>query len=302
MTPIPRVPPDVIANVRQRWPGRADQWARQVEDELRELCTRYHAKSVTVLPARYGFVIAADTPGGPIVMRSSPDPHGSEQAAVATALAALGIAPTVHETVSTNHGAWTVMERVRPGTPLATADPATMNLDALFGPLGAMNGQPAPLPSMPSIADWLRGRLEDDHLSDLRPGTTIATASERRTALAILEDLLQDLTPGLCHGDVSARNILASGRASWQFIDPRGMTGEAAYDVAVLAIRVARYLNRPTPLPSSPALPTSIPKGCKPGCVWRSPRESRVSMSPYGKPLIVTAPQILFHRQPTIIH
>jgi streptomycin 6-kinase len=238
----PRVPPDVIANVRQRWPDRTDPWANYVEAELRELCTRYHAESLKVLPARYGFVIAAETPSGPVALRSSPDPHGSEQAAVAVALAQLGIAPTVYETVPTDHGTWTVMERVRPGTPLAAADPATISLDALFSPLRAMNGQPTPVPGMPSITDWLRDRLEDDHLSDLRPGTTVATANERRAALAVLEDLAHDLTPGLCHGDVSMRNILASGQAGWKFIDPRGMTGETAYDVAVLGIRVARLL------------------------------------------------------------
>jgi streptomycin 6-kinase len=242
MTATPRVPPDVIANVRQRWPEWADLWTNHVDAELSDLCGRYHAESLTVLPARYGFVIAADTPTGPVVMRSSPDPHGPEQAAVAAALAELGIAPRVHETVPADHGTWTVMERVQPGTPLAAADPATISLDALFSPLQAMNGQSAPLPDMPSIADWLRDRLEDDHLSDLRPGTSVATITERRVAIAVLEDLANDLIPGLCHGDVSTRNILASGRAGWKIIDPRGMTGETAYDVAVLSIRVARLM------------------------------------------------------------
>jgi streptomycin 6-kinase len=242
MTPTSRVPLDVIKNVRQRWPDRADSWANHVDAELRELCGRYRAVSLTVLPARYGFVIAADTPTGPVVMRSSPDPHGPEQAAVSAALAQLGIAPAAYETVPTDHGTWTVMERVHPGTPLAAADPATISLNALFSPLRAMNGQPAPLPGMPSVADWLRDRLEDDYLSDLRPGTTVATAGERRVALAVLDDLAHDLTPGLCHGDLSTRNVLASSQTGWKIIDPRGMTGETAYDVAVLSIRVARLL------------------------------------------------------------
>ena len=249
MISTPRIPPDVIANVRKRWPDRAGPWANHVEAELRGLCTRYQARSWKVLPARYGFVIATETPNGPVVMRSSPDPHGAEQAAVAGALAQLGIAPTMHETVHTDHGTWTVMERVEPGTPLAAVDPTTVSLDALFSPLRAMNGHPAPLPDMPSIADWLRARLNDDHLADLRPGTAVATIAKRQTALAVLEDLAGGLTFGLCHGDVSMRNILTSGEAGWKFIDPRGMTGETAYDVAVLAIRVAQYLQLPDPVP-----------------------------------------------------
>jgi len=34
-------------------------------------------------------------------------------------------------------------------------------------------------------------------------------------------------------------------QTGWKLIDPRGMSGETAYDVAVLAIRVARF--QPTP-------------------------------------------------------
>jgi streptomycin 6-kinase len=235
----------VVANIQQRWPDRAHPWASRVEAELRELCTRYKARTLKVLPARYGFVIAADTQHGPIVLRSSPDPHGPEQAAVATALADIGIAPTMHETVVTDHGTWTILDQVRPGTPLAAADPSTITLDALFSPLAAMNGQPASVTGMPSIVDWLRQRLKDDHLADLRPGTTVAPAEQRRAALDVLDDLAHDLIPGLCHGDASLRNILASGQTAWKYIDPRGMSGETAYDVAVLAIRVARLLPIP---------------------------------------------------------
>ena len=235
------VPESVIANVQRRWPERANIWASSVELELRELCTRYAATPREVLPARYGFVIAADAPYGRLVFRSSPDPHGPEQAAVAAALAELGIAPTIHETITSDHGTWTVLDRVQPGTPLAAADPATIRLDTLFWPLAALNGQPAPTSGMPSIGDWLRERLEDDYLADLRPGTAIAALDERLAALALLDQLSHDANPGLCHGDASLRNILASGQDAWKFIDPRGMTGETAYDVAVLSIRAALY-------------------------------------------------------------
>jgi streptomycin 6-kinase len=177
------------------------------------------------------------------VLRGSPDPHGADQAAVAVALAHLCISPTVHQTVATNHGTWTVLDRVLPGTSLLQSDPATIRLNALFAPLAAMRHQPAPRAGMPSILDWLGDRLKDDNLTDLRPGTTIAPANERETALNLLADLTRDHTPGLCHGDASMGNLIASGTDRWMLIDPRGMTGESAYDVAVLAIRAARLHN-----------------------------------------------------------
>jgi streptomycin 6-kinase len=240
MTSVPAVPAEVLANVRQRWPEAADAWASHVQSEFRALCDQYQATPRTVLGARYGYVISVDTPDGPLVLVSSPDPHGPDQAAVAAALANLGISPTVHQTVATHYGTWTVLDRVYPGTSLAQSDPAAISLNALFAPLAAMRHQPAPRAGMPSILDWLRDRLEDNNLTDLRPGTTIAPTDEREAALNLLAGLARDHTPGLCHGDASMGNIIASGTDRWMLIDPRGMTGESAYDVAVLGIRVSR--------------------------------------------------------------
>jgi streptomycin 6-kinase len=184
-----QVPAVVLANVRQRWPNVADAWASHVDAELQSLCDQFRATPRTVLPARYGFVIAAYSPDGQLVLRSSPDPHGAEQSAVAVALAELGTSPAVHHTSTSNHGTWTVLDRVQPGTTLSKADPAAVKIEALFGPLAAMKDQPAPLADMPSIFDWLRTRLDDDRLTDLRPGTTVAPADHRRAA----HDLLQRL-------------------------------------------------------------------------------------------------------------
>ena len=38
-------------------------------------------------------------------------------------------------------------------------------------------------------------------------------------------------------------NLISSSTGQWVLIDPRGMTGESSYDVAVLAIRAARLRN-----------------------------------------------------------
>ncbi|MBB2945343.1 streptomycin 6-kinase [Actinoplanes lutulentus] len=239
------VPAAVLANVRRRWPETAESWAAQVPVQFRAICERYQAIPREVLSARYGFVVAVDATDGPLVIRSSPDPHGRDQAAVSVALANLGTAPPVHEAFSDERGTWTVLDRVLPGTPLSQVDPATVDPKALFAPLAAMAAQPPASPDLPSILDWLRDRLENDDLADLRPGTAVAPASERRAALAQLTDLARDHTPALCHGDASSGNILARGRRGWMLIDPRGMTGEHGYDVAVLALRVSVVRSSP---------------------------------------------------------
>jgi streptomycin 6-kinase len=238
MTDQLAVPAAVLANIRRRWPDIAESWATHVEAEFRALCGRYQARPRGVLSARYGFVVAVDTPDGPLVLRGSPDPHGRDQAAVAVALADLGVGPQIHETVTTSHGTWTVADRVLPGTPLSKADPANVNPEALFAPLALMQGRPAPLPSMPSVLDWLRDRLRDDQLSDLRPGTVVAPAAERRAALSVLAELVRDHLPALCHGDASSGNIVAGTGGRWIYIDPRGVSGDHVYDAAVLAVRL----------------------------------------------------------------
>ncbi|MBO3740919.1 hypothetical protein J5X75_25730 [Actinoplanes sp. NEAU-H7] len=55
----------------------------------------------------------------------------------------------------------------------------------------------------------------------------------------MLAELAQDHVPGLCHGDASSGNVISSGMHGWMYIDPRGMSGEYAYDAAVMAIRIA---------------------------------------------------------------
>ncbi|MEU7903638.1 phosphotransferase [Actinoplanes sp. NPDC049118] len=245
MTDVPPIPAAVLANVQQRWPDVAESWAGRAGAELRALCDLYQATPRAVLPARYGFVVAVETPDGPLVLRGSPDPHGPDQAAVATALAGLGISPTVRQTLTFDHGTWTVLDRVQPGTSLYQADPSTVSLEALFVPLAAMRYQPPPHAEMPSLIDWLRSRLEADHLIDLRAGATVAPPGDREAALMELAELARDHTPGLCHADASLGNIIASGTCEWKYIDPRGMAGECAYDVAVLAIRVARFRDSP---------------------------------------------------------
>lgn len=130
------------------------------------------------------------------------------------------------------------MDRVRPGDRLADRLPGADVSAALAAMLRPMVGQPAPC-AMPSIAEWLQGRLEDDELADRAPGTRGAPLHQRRNALAILKDLGAGGNDGLCHADASPGNILVGGNGL-MFIDPRGLSGEVEYDAAVAALKIAK--------------------------------------------------------------
>ncbi|MEV4161449.1 aminoglycoside phosphotransferase family protein [Nonomuraea dietziae] len=197
------------------------------------------------MPARYGFVVEAHTDAGPLIMRASPDPNGAFQAGVAMRLAELGVAPRIHEVFQGEAGTWTVMERVTPGTTLAELPLSVESLPALGALLRPLVGQPAPLPGMPTLCGWLRRRLDEgDHLSDLAPGRTPAPQAQRTEALSILAELEGESADGLCHGDASTRNILA-GPSGLLVIDPRGVSGDIAYDVAVIALKARTHVPLP---------------------------------------------------------
>lgn len=239
--------PDKLANsVRARWHDRADAWLTSVGPELDELTRQHSATPRRVLPARYALVVMATSPRGPLIFRASPDPAALDQATVAEALGRLDIGPKVHLTTTTETGSWTVMEQVIPGIPLADADPATLDIEALARPLRAMAGQPAPSPDLPLITDWLRDRLTDDNLTELPVGEQVAPKAERAHALELLDDLTADMRPGLCHGDASPWNVLTGSNGQWKLIDPRGMQGEAAYDAAVLTYKLMVVLSMPS--------------------------------------------------------
>jgi streptomycin 6-kinase len=227
------VPARVAGTVTARWPGRGERWLRDVEVELASLAARYGARPVDVFRARYGFVVALDRSGAPpLVMRSTADPVGPLQAAAAEYLGEVGIGPVVHEVQVTDTGTWTVMDRVTPGVPVEIGV-GLADLAALLRPLVAEQ----PLVSgFPRLASWLRARLADNNLSDLAPGTAPAPLDERAHARALLADLGDGHAESLCHGDCSRDNVVRSG-VGLALIDPRGVAGDIAYDVAVLAAK-----------------------------------------------------------------
>lgn len=205
---------------------------------------------VRVMRSRYGLVIEVSADAGPLVFRSSPDPAGGHQARVAMRLAELGVGPVVHEHVVTDTGSWLVLERIFPGTPLGDADPDQLDLALVATSLGLLAGQPAPGDGLPGLSDWLRQRLLDDSLKDLAPGQSVAPVVERQHALDVLADLEASGTQGLCHGDASPWNLLLSGDGRTILIDPRGVVGEAAYDMAVVALKATSVVPSATSIPA----------------------------------------------------
>ncbi|MFG1997710.1 aminoglycoside phosphotransferase family protein [Spirillospora sp. NPDC048911] len=231
-----RVPREVAEGVSARWPSVGTVWHGQVLSELAALCQRYKVTPVHTFDARYSLVVeTARGDGTRLVMRSTPDPLGIFQAEVSQSLAKVGAGPQVHEVLQTAIGVWTVADRISPGDSLYYRPGS---IESLAATLNLLQGQAAPIPEMPTLGDWLRGRLSDENPIDIPPGRSPASPQERQRALALLASLESTTSNNLCHGDASSNNVLHSD-SKLQLIDPRGISGELAYDVAVAAWKTA---------------------------------------------------------------
>lgn len=231
--------PAVADAVRCRWPDRASVWIESLPNELAEVCA---ALAVTptgrTFSARSAHVIEATSRSGTLlILRSSPDPAAAHQAAVSERLAALDLAPALHLVSNTPTSTWTAMDAISPGTSLVEQEPTPSQLARVTEMLGVLRSGSGPA-SAPGIVPWLHARLTEPPADDQPPHRGPAAEEQRRAGLDMLDQLADDLRPGLCHGDLSPPNVLHGGRRLW-FIDPRGMNGEAAYDIAVLALKLS---------------------------------------------------------------
>ncbi|MEU4377807.1 phosphotransferase [Pseudonocardia alni] len=172
-----------------------------------------------------------------MILRSSPDPDAVHQAAVLEHLARADLAPAVHLVWHTEASTWTAMDAVTPGASFAEREPRPRDLAAVATMLHALSTENGPL-SVPSILPWLRARLTDPPVDDQPPHRGAEPAAVRHAAIAVLDQLADGEPAGLCHADLSPPNVLHGQSRLW-LIDPRGMNGEAAYDLAVLALKLS---------------------------------------------------------------
>jgi streptomycin 6-kinase len=126
-----------------------------------------------------------------------------------------------------------LLEALQPGTPLSSIedDSATTSIAAA---VMRQFWRPAPAEHhFPTVADWGRG------FSRLRKRYEGGNGPFPPRLLEEAEALFVELgasmaAPMLLHGDLHHDNILATRRAPWLAIDPKGLVGEPAYETGTL--------------------------------------------------------------------
>ncbi len=218
------------------------QWVEDLPGLLDAFAARWDLRLGEPFSLSYNYVVAA-TPadGSPAVLKA-----GVPKREFHTELAALRHYDgrgSIRLLEADEDAGVMLLERAEPGTTLretltdAASDDAATKIAA-----GAMRDlwQPPPADhSLPSTQDWARG------LERLRARFDGGTGPFDPDLVALAESLFRDLhasaaTPVLLHGDLHHDNILAATRAPWLVIDPKGITGESAYEIPA-------FLRNPSP-------------------------------------------------------
>lgn len=132
-----------------------------------------------------------------------------------------------------------LLERIRPGAMLVTIEDDETATHIAAGVMQELWRPPPEEHAFRSVADWAAGlqRLRDEFDGGAGPFPPGLVS----LAEGLFVELLASMdAPVVLHGDLHHYNILAAERRPWLAIDPKGITGEPAYEVGA-------WLRNPVP-------------------------------------------------------
>ncbi len=210
------------SNILALYGAHGKAWLERLSALASAVAKRYKLSALApVANLSFNYVLAGVQGDQPIILKLGLDQNGlRREAAALKAFAGCGAIEILVE----GEGLL-LLERASPGTSLKEYSPRQ---DAKAVEIACQVMQrlhQAPLPPeeyFPSIADWLRLLDKEWEI----PAIYLNKARQRR------DHLLTTSGPSvLLHGDLHHDNILRNGN-EWVAIDPKGVIGEATYEVA----------------------------------------------------------------------
>ncbi len=198
------------------------KWLADLPNLIEQMEAMYGLSELkTMENLSYNYVLSGFQDAQPIILKLSPDVEGSKREALTLrAFARLGIVKVLAEDAGI-----LLLERAVPGFPLKFYFPTNDNEAIRITCECLKHLHQAPIPSahtFPNVKDWLKALDADLNI----PSHYLLKARQLRDDL-----LATSSTPVLLHGDLHHDNILQNGNG-WIVIDPKGVIGEPAYEVA----------------------------------------------------------------------
>jgi len=201
-------------------PGK--QWLANLPQLTAKLAATYGLSNIEpVKNLSYNYVLAGLQGSRPIILKLGLDTEQFNQEALALKnFTGFGAVHVLEEKQG-----MLLLERAVPGTSLKCFFPDQDN-EAIHITCECLKRlHQAPIPhvhELPNIKDWLNALDNDLRI----PADYLRTARKLRDEL-----IATSAKPALLHGDLHHDNILQHGN-QWIVIDPKGVIGEPAYDVA----------------------------------------------------------------------
>ncbi|HHT9168475.1 TPA: aminoglycoside phosphotransferase family protein [Legionella pneumophila] len=209
-------------NIINLYGDKGKQWLASLPDLIEQTKIAYGlSKLKPIINLSYNYVLSGFQESQPIILKLGPDSAGSKREASALkAFAGFGVVKVLKESEG-----MLLIERAISGTSLKSYFPKQDN-DAIQITCDCLKRlHQAPIPHahvFPQIKEWLIALDKDLNI----PAHYLHQARQLR------DDLLA--TPSesvLLHGDLHHDNMLQNGDG-WIVIDPKGVIGEPAYELA----------------------------------------------------------------------
>ena len=227
----PPFPPELIKHVTAICGARGVEWLERLPIVIAELEDRWDIEAgIPFEKGEFNFVAAAmRTDGSEAVLKIAPPYEQTEIHAEAEFLRSRDGNGCVRLVAEDRARSALLIERIRPGVtldihfaadPFACVEPAIEVLKSILMP------PPTHIRDVQSLDAWF------DRFRRFRETDFPQHYGER--ALAIYGNL-REQTDRICylHGDFHPGNIVTAGRDSHLVIDPKGLIGHVAYDIAV---------------------------------------------------------------------
>lgn len=207
-------------------------WLARLPAILADCAERWQLTLERPFPLSYNYVTAATRADGePVVLKVGyPNPELLAEMAALRHYNGRGVCRLL--AADEAQGAL-LLERVLPGVTLDTI-PDDEVATAVAAQVMQQLWQPVPTQyPFPDLAQWTAALLR--LRSHFGGGTGPFPARLVDTAVALRAELLADeVTPTLLHGDFHHYNVLTAQRQPWLVIDPKGVSGDPAYEPATL--------------------------------------------------------------------
>jgi streptomycin 6-kinase len=240
------LPQALIENVRGTFGARGEQWLRELPMLLEDAAKRWDVRIGPAFdPLSYNYVAPVLRTDGSEAVLKLGVPH-PENAMEIEALRLFDGRACARLLVSDAADGMLLIERVRPGEMLTTLaaqddDAATHVAAQVMRALW----RPAP-PDCPlrTLRSWT-SELDDLAAAQTR-GEAHYPAALTAWAIAKRKTLLATSTESyVLHGDCHHFNILSATREPWMAIDPKGIVGERAYEIASFVYNPHGFLDQP---------------------------------------------------------